>query len=95
MASSPAAFELVEARERHRGGVLVGIGTGGPGLEVGHQLREVPVPLAIELRQSLQRKRSSRLREHDPRVAFDEHPRGRGVRRANRRKPGGLRATPP
>ncbi len=73
-------FDLVHARERHDRGVLRRARGPRALLEVGDEVLEAPVLLAIELREPLQRKGRARLREHHLRVAVDEH-----LRRLRRR----------
>ena len=87
-----AAVDLVEAREGDGRRVLVGARLRRARLEVDHQLRDVAVALAVELRQALERKRGARLRQGDARVALDEH----GLRGARRlvRLPAGSRGRP-
>ncbi|EYF00277.1 Hypothetical protein CAP_1006 [Chondromyces apiculatus DSM 436] len=62
----------VDPRERHLRRPRLRPGLGRAPLEVLHELLQVPVPLAVELRQPLQRERRRRLAQHDGRVPRHE-----------------------
>jgi hypothetical protein len=80
-----AAVDAVQARQRHGGRILVGPGLRGALLEVGDELGDVAVALAVQLRQALQRERRPRLRQDDAGVPLEQH----GLRRASRGGRGG------
>ena len=66
------AIQLVNAGKRHKDRILVGSGLVAARLEVGNEGVELAVPVAIQLRKALERKRYTRLREDNLGVAFDE-----------------------